>query len=99
MKKPKRVRTVLKAVEKFVPCVVFSSPECLEALDALKSEILKLEASESNAIKSASKKLVGEMESRINAIKKESEKMQQESANSPSVSASAKKKKKKKKKR
>ncbi|CAJ1943042.1 unnamed protein product [Cylindrotheca closterium] len=99
MKKPKRARAVLKAVEKFVPCIEESSSECLEKLDAMKSQVVKLEASESNAIKSACNKLVGEIDGKISAIKKEYEKLQQQSVKSPTLSSSTKKKKKKKKKR
>ena len=97
MKKPKRARTVLKAVEKFVPCIEGSSSECLEKLDALKSQVVKFEASESNAIKSACNRLAEEIDDKISAIKKEYEKLQQETVKSPTVTSSTKKKKKKKK--
>jgi len=99
MKKPKRARTVLKAVEKFIPCIEFCSSECLQTLDTLKSQILKLESSENNSIKSACKKLGEEIDCKINTIKKEHEKVQQETVKNTSGSASGSKKKKKKKKK
>lgn len=97
MKKPKRARTVLKAIEKFLPCIELCSSECLEALDTLKSQIAKLEASENSTIKSARNKLAEEIDGKIIAIKKEHQKLQQQSVKSPNVSSSTKKKKKKKK--
>lgn len=97
MRKPKRARTVLKAIEKFVPCIELCSSECLEALDTLKSQIAKLEATENNTIKSACNKLVQAIDAKIIAIKKEHETSQQQSIKNPNVSSSTKKKKKKKK--
>ena len=93
MKKAKRVRTVLKALEKILHGMSSSSTECLSQLETLKASIDDFD-SDSNPVKVACSKIAGEIEAKVAELKAIKPKKSQGVA-----SSSGKKKKKKKKKR
>jgi hypothetical protein len=102
MRKAKRVRGVLKALEKFVHCL--SSPcskETLENLEKIQTLIIKLGESESNAVKSACTKLTDEIDTKVSELKAEGadNAKKRQSIEDPSSETKKSKKKKKKKKK
>ena len=93
MRKAKRARTVLKALEKILHCMSSSSTECLSQLETLKALIDDFD-SDSNAVKAACSKITGEIEAKVAELKATKA---QKSQGGASNSGTKKKKKKKKK--
>lgn len=97
MKKTKRVRVLLKALDKFLHCLTSCSADCLKKLDSLQALVNDLGDSDSNAVKAVCTKLAGEIDTKMAELKVDTGTNTQ--GNSVGPSSSSKKKKKKKKKR
>jgi hypothetical protein len=96
MKKTKRVRVLLKALDKFLHCLTSCSADCLKKLDSLQALVNDLGDSDSNAVKAACTKLAGEIDTKMAELKVDTETNTLGSSVGPSSSSKKKKKKKKK---
>ena len=103
MRKAKRVRVVLKALNKFIHCLSSSwTSSTLTSLEKVQNSLRKLQESDSSGVKAACTKLVAEINEKVSAIRADDEaagtpKRQAEEQASLSTKKSKKKKKKKKK--
>jgi hypothetical protein len=99
MRKAKRVRVVLKSLEKFLPYVVMAgSLELAEGLGTVKKHVEDLEGSESNAVKGVSAKLMSEIDETVSSVRAAAAAMETtpEKTTKEQTPQSSKKKKKKK---
>jgi hypothetical protein len=96
MKKTKRVRVLLKALDKFLHCLTSCSADCLKKLDSLQALVNDLGDSDSNAVKAVCTKLAGEIDTKMAELKVDTETNTLGSSVGPSSSSKKKKKKKKK---
>eukprot|EP00980_Cylindrotheca_fusiformis_P001147 scaffold319_cov97-Cylindrotheca_fusiformis.AAC.7 len=99
MKKTKRARSVLRALDKFVNCLTSCSGDFMKQLDAVKASVVDLGDSDSNAVKAACTKVAALIDKKMSELKVEAEASMQTSSANPTSSSSKKKKKKKKQKK
>ena len=102
LRKAKRVRSVLKALEKFLHCLSPpGSPELMGALSKVNASVVKLGESDSNAVKAACTKLTEEIDAKVSELKEAAPtpSSKPEVTEQPSSTSKKSKKKKKKKKR
>jgi hypothetical protein len=99
MKKTKRVRALLKALDKFLHCLTSCSADCLKKLDSLQALVNDLGDGDSNAVKAACTKLAGEIDTKMAELKVDTGTNTQGSSVVPGSSSKKSSKKKKKKKK